>query len=69
MERQALSNREQALSNKINEFWEKLYNMVVSCDHRQINKFSIMKDCIYYVTLFHINKTYIFFGKKKLYKN
>ena len=46
MERQPLSNRDQALSNKINKFWGTLCSMVVSCDHKQINKFSVMKDYI-----------------------
>ena len=44
MERQPLSNRDQALSNKINKFWGTLCTMVISYDHKQINKFSVMKD-------------------------
>ena len=58
MERQPLSNRDQALSNKINKFWGTLCSMVVSCDHKQINKFSVMKDYICYIIIFHINQIY-----------
>ena len=58
VERQALSNRDQALSNKINKFWGTLYSIVVSCDHKQINKFLVVKDYIYYVIIFHINQIY-----------
>ena len=57
VERQALSNRDQALSNKI-KFWGTLYSMVVSCDHKQINTFLVVKDYIYYVIIFNINQIY-----------
>ena len=40
MERQALSNREQNLSSKINKFWGTLYNMVVSCDQIRSDQIS-----------------------------